>query len=341
VSGYGDQARAGAAPGRRYAYLGPAGTFTEAALRAVVGAGRATAGTAGPGGRGTAEAELIPAPTVSAALDAVRAGDVDAAMVPIENSVEGPVTATLDELAGGAPLVIVREVLLPIRFALAAAPGTSLAQVGTVASFPHALVQCRGWLADHLPGARSVTSDSTAAAAAALAAGTASYDAALVARVAAEHYGLAVLADDIADNPAAQTRFVLVTRPVRPPLPTGADKTSLVAGIRDDHPGALLGILTEFAVRGVNLTRIESRPTGDRLGDYHFSIDCEGHVDDARVGEALMGLWRICDLRYLGSYPRADGVVPTTPPGTSDARFRDAQAWLARVRDGRVDGPDR
>jgi prephenate dehydratase len=304
----------------RYAYLGPAGTFTEAALHQVAGDHLVAP---------------LAAPSVSAALDAVRSGVVDAAMVPIENSVEGPVNATLDELATGDPLIITREVLLPVRFALVAPPGTTLDQVRSVASFPHALVQCRAWLEEHLPGVAQVTSDSTAAAAAALAAGTASYDAALVARVAADHYGLAVLADDIADNRAAQTRFVLVTRPARPPLPTGADKTSLVAGIRDDHPGALLAILTEFAVRGVNLTRIESRPTGDRLGDYHFSIDCEGHVDDARVGEALMGLWRIGEVRYLGSYPRADGVVPTVPPGTSNQRFRDAQAWLARVREGR------
>ncbi len=132
------------------------------------------------------------------------------------------------------------------------------------------------------------------------------------------------------------TRFVLVGPPGTPPLPTGIDKTSLVAYIHDDHPGALLEILTEFAVRGVNLTRIESRPTGDRLGDYHFSIDCEGHVDDARVGEVLVGLRRVCaDVRFLGSYARADGVAPTVPRGTSDADFRDAQAWLARVRDGR------
>lgn len=317
------------APGMawRYAYFGPAGTFTEAALRSVTGAGP----TAGP------VVHLLPLPTVPAALDAVRHGDADAAMVPIENSVEGPVTATLDELAAGDPLVITREVLLPIRFALVARPGTVLGDVRRVGSFPHALVQCRTWLATRLPGAQTVATASTAAAAEALARDTSEYDAALVARVAADHYGLDVLAEDIADNPSAVTRFVLLTRPARPALPTGADKTSLVAAIRDDHPGALLEILTEFAVRGVNLTRIESRPTGDRLGDYHFSIDCEGHVDDARVGEALMGLWRICDdVRYLGSYPRADGVRPTVRPGTSDAQFRDAQTWLARIRDGRL-----
>jgi prephenate dehydratase len=109
----------------------------------------------------------------------------------------------------------------------------------------------------------------------------------------------------------------------------------LVAFIGDDHPGALLEVLTEFAVRGINLTWIESRPTGGGLGRYCFSIDCEGHVLDARVGEALTGLRRICtDVRFLGSYPRADGEQPTMRRGTSDAEFHDAAAWLSRVRAG-------
>ena len=149
-----------------------------------------------------------------------------------------------------------------------------------------------------------------------------------------------VLAGDIEDNPDAETRFVLVGRPAQPPLPTGHDKTSLVAFISDDHAGALLEVLTEFAVRGVNLTRIESRPTGERLGRYCFSIDCEGHVDDARVGEALTGLRRVCpDIRFLGSYPRADRG-PAAEQAEQDAKekdaiYRDAAAWLGRVRNGK------
>jgi prephenate dehydratase len=108
-----------------------------------------------------------------------------------------------------------------------------------------------------------------------------------------------------------------------------------VAFIADDHPGALLELLTEFAVRGVNLTRIESRPTGGGLGRYCFSVDCEGHIADARVGEALTALRRVCaDVRFLGSYPRADGEPSTVRPGTADADFRDAAAWLSRLRDG-------
>jgi prephenate dehydratase len=133
----------------------------------------------------------------------------------------------------------------------------------------------------------------------------------------------------------AVTRFVLVERPDRPTEPTGADRTTVVAYIVDDHPGALLEILQEFAVRGVNLTRIESRPTGDGLGHYFFSMDAEGHVADARVGEALMGLRRVCAaVRFLGSYPRADGVRPTLRRGTSDSEFENASAWLARARAG-------
>ncbi len=313
--------RAGRDMGDGYAYFGPEGTFTEAALRSLPEVG---------------DRPIQAHATVGGALDAVRRGEAAAAMVPIENSVEGGVPATLDELAGGEPLMVLREVLLPVSFALLARPGVSLGQVRSVGSHPHALAQCRRWLAEHLPGAETVLAASTAAAAAAVAEGTASYDAALAAPMAAAHYPVAVLAEGIADNPGAVTRFVLVGPPGTPPLPTGIDKTSLVAYIHDDHPGALLEILTEFAVRGVNLTRIESRPTGDRLGDYHFSIDCEGHVDDARVGEVLVGLRRVCaDVRFLGSYARADGVAPTVPRGTSDADFRDAQAWLARVRDGR------
>jgi prephenate dehydratase len=124
-----------------------------------------------------------------------------------------------------------------------------------------------------------------------------------------------------------------VTRPAPPPPPTGADRTSLVAFISDDHPGALLEILEQFATRGVNLTRIESRPTGHGMGRYCFAVDCEGHVADARVGEAMVGLRRICaDVRFLGSYPRADGVPASVGRGTSNNDFADAEEWLARLR---------
>jgi prephenate dehydratase len=305
-------------PPARYAYFGPAGTFTEQALRTLPAAARA---------------DLEPHATIASALDAVRRGDADGAMVPIENSVEGGVPPTLDALATGEPLQITREVVLPVTFSLLARPGTRLADVSRVTTFPHAAAQCRGYLAQALPEAEVVPAASTAAAAR-LVADDPSYHAAIAAPIAGEHYRLVALAEDIGDTAGAQTRFVLLSRPAAPPLPTGADRSTVVAFIADDHPGALLEILTEFAVRGVNLTRIESRPTGSQLGRYCFSVDCEGHVDEARVGEALMGLRRVCaDVRFLGSYPRADRQP--APETAADLGFRDAQAWLSRIREGR------
>jgi len=315
-----------AAPGEtgaaadRYAYLGPEGTFTEAALAAF----DATAGE-----------RAVPYPSVQATLDAVRGGEADRAVVPIESSVEGAVTATLDELATGPDLAIAAEVLLPVVFALLAREGTSLTDVKTVGGHPQAQPQCRRWLARHLPAAAWHPTSSNAEAARQVAEGQ--IDAALAGAFAAGRYGLAVLASDVNDVPDAVTRFVVVGRPGPVPAPTGADRTSLVAFLREDHPGALMELLTEFAVRGINLTRIESRPTGDGLGRYCFSIDCEGHLDDARVGEALMGLRRVsADVRFLGSYPRCDGGRTQVRPGTSDAEFAQAAAWLARLRYGRV-----
>ncbi len=304
----------------RYAYLGPEGTFTEAALRSMDEA---------------AQAEPIPYPSVQAALDAVRKSEAVRAVVPIENSVEGAVTATLDELATGHDLVICAEILLPVTFALLARPGTRLDAVKTVGGHPHAQPQCRRWLAAHLPDAEWRPAASNAEAARQAADGQ--IGAALAGAFAAARYGLDVLADDVSDHNGAVTRFVVVRLPGPLPARTGSDRTSLAAFLAADHPGALAEILTEFAVRGVNLTRVESRPTGDVLGRYCFSIDCEGHIDDARVGEALMGLRRVCaDVRFLGSYPRRDGGITQVRAGTSDAEFADATAWLARLRYGRV-----
>lgn len=307
----------GVPPGR-YAYLGPAGTFCEMALRTLPAAERA---------------ELLPCVCVADALDAVRRGDAGGGVVPLENSVEGSVAETLDELATGEPLQIVREILLPVSFALMARAGTRLGDVSTVTTMPHAEAQVRGWLRRELPSARFVPAPSTADGARAVAAGEA--DAAVAARIAADRYRLEIVADDIADTAGAVTRFVVVTRPGQPAPSTGADRTTVMAFIRDDHPGALLELLTEFAVRGVNLTRIESRPTGVGLGRYYFSIDAEGHVTQARVAETLAALRRECaDVRFLGSYPRADGVAPTERPGTAEEDFADAHAWVARLRDG-------
>src|SRR3954447_5231811 len=275
--------------------------------------------------------------SVADALDAVRQGDAGGAVVPLENSVEGSVAETLDELATGDPLQIVREVLLPVSFALVGRAGTVLTDIRSVTTMPHAEAQVRGWLRRELPAARFIAAPSTADGARAVAAGDA--DAAVAAPLAAERYRLEVLADDIADAPGAVTRFVLVNRPGASPPPTGADRTTVMAFIADDHPGALLELLTEFAVRGVNLTRIESRPTGVGLGRYYFSIDAEGHVSQARMAEALAAIRRECaDVRFLGSYPRADGVAATERPGTGDLDFSDAHAWVDRIRKGDLPG---
>ncbi|MFD3331244.1 prephenate dehydratase [Streptomyces sp. NPDC058700] len=307
----------------RYTYLGPEGTFTEAALRTLPEA---------------ATRELVPMVSVPAALDAVRNGEAAAALVPIENSVEGGVTATLDELASGEPLMIYREVLLPIAFALLVRPGTRLSEIKTVTGHPVAQPQVRNWVRANLPEAVWESAASNADGARLVQEGR--FDAAFAGEFAAATYGLEALVTEIHDAENAETRFVLVGRPARPAAPTGADKTSVVLWLGDDHPGALLELLQEFAVRGVNLMLIQSRPTGAGIGNYCFAVDAEGHISDRRVGEALMGLKRICpQVRFLGSYPRA-GVevedVRALRRGTSDGEFMAASDWLARTQDGRA-----
>lgn len=301
----------------RIAYLGPEGTFTEQALRALPEA---------------AGAQLVPADGVDAALRAVRRGEADAACVPVENSVEGSVTATLDGLADGAPLVAVREVVLPVRFAILVRPGTRQERIRTVTTHPHAAAQVAGWLRANLPQVTMVPAYSTAAAALAVSRGEA--DAAVAAPVAAQHYPLEALADGVADRDDALTRFLLVRPPGELLAPTGADRTSLVA-MTEDRSGALMEVLAEFAVRGINLTRIESRPTKGRLGEYRFFLDCEGHIGDARIGEVLVAVHRKCaGVRFLGSYQRATGV-PAGPEAAGSEREARAQEWLADVRSGR------
>ncbi|WP_371781826.1 prephenate dehydratase [Streptosporangium subroseum] len=304
----------------KLAYLGPEGTFTEEALRILA-----------------PEAERLPSANVSAALDAARRGEADGAVVPLENSLEGAITTTLDELAWGEPLLITAELLLPVEFSLLARQDAVISRIKRVFTHPAAITQCRNFIARELPDAVVIAAPSTAAAAQEVALPGSPYDAAIAARIAGEHYGLVELAAKIGDRSDTVTRFVRVSRPGSMPEPTGSDRTSLVAFLTDDHPGALLEMLTEFSVRGVNLTRIESRPTGDGIGRYFFHFDFEGHVADARVGEALSGLHRICeDVRFLGSYPRADGFFPQIKRGMADADFTEAEDWLTRIRTGRA-----
>ena len=302
-----------------YSYLGPAGTFTEAALTPILKPGD----------------KAVPAVNVTAALDAVRSGAAEYAIVPIENSVEGVVARTLDELASGEPLLIIGESILAVSFALMVKPGVKISEIKRLATHPHAEAQCREYIAKNIPGAEVIMTASTAAGAEAVAKGEA--DGALAAAVAAKNFNLEVIAEDVGDKQAAVTRFVTVSRPGKIAAPTGSDRSSLVVFIDADHSGALLEILTEFAVRGVNLTFIQSRPNGVELGQYHFIIDVEGHIEDARVGDTLKALYRICaDVRFLGSYARADKVLPTLNKATEDKAFDTAENWLKRIRSGDI-----
>jgi prephenate dehydratase len=301
----------------RYTYLGPAGTFTEAALTPLLKSGDSA----------------LPAANVTAALESVRNGASDFALVPIENSVEGVVARTLDELAVGEPLMIIGEQILQVSFALMVKPGGLLRDIKRVATHPHAEAQCREFIAKNLPHAEVVMTNSTAAGAESVAKGDA--DGAIAAEVAATHYGLEVIERDIGDRNSAVTRFVLISKLGAIPALTGHDRTSLAIFIAADHSGALLEILTEFAVRGVNLTFIQSRPTGSELGQYHFIVDAEGHIEEERVGDTLKALHRICaEVRFLGSYPRADKVTPTSTKGMTDSAFQSADKWLSAVRKG-------
>jgi prephenate dehydratase len=301
-------------------YFGPEGTFTHQALLSLLN-------------QQGSEEVTKPYPTVPAALAAVRAGEVRASVVPIENSVEGGVSATLDYL--GTPesteerLQIYAEVLVEVSFDLAVRPYTRPEDIRKVLTHPHAAAQCRGFVATQFPKATLVEQGSTAAAAREVANPESTFDAAICAPVATQLYGLKALATDIGDNEAAVTRFVLVGKAGQAPQRTGYDKTTLVAYMKKDQPGALLNILQQLAGRGVNMCRIESRPTKTTLGSYCFSIDAEGHLDDARMAAALRGLHRICqEVIYLGSYPRADRVPPQVADGASDDDYSEANLWF-------------
>ena len=272
----------------KYAYLGPAGTFTEAALRKV----------------SEPADELIAYANVTATLDAIRNGECEKALVPIENSVEGVVARTLDELAIGEPLVITGEITLPVEFSLMTLAGTDPKNIKSIATHPHAESQCRTYIAKNYPNAAIIETSSTAAAAKGLL--KKEYEAAIASSIAAKNYDLSIIAKDIGDNKSAVTRFVMVEKPGKIPASTGKDRTSLAVFIAIDRAGALLEILNVFAKNQVNLTFIQSRPTGMELGHYHFIIDAEGHIEDKAVADTLAGLKEICeDIRFLGSYPRA------------------------------------
>jgi prephenate dehydratase len=305
---------------RTYSYLGPAGTFTEAALAQV------------PEARGH---EWRPVRNVAEGLADVVEGRSDAAMIAIENSVDGGVSTAQDALATVPGLRIVGEYLVPVNFVLVGRPGTALADVSLVAAHPVAYAQCLQWLSAHLPAHAHVPAASNVASAVGLLDGTSDADAAIAPPGILEHHDLQLLAEDIGDNVNAITRFVLVGRTVAPPPPTGADKTSLIVELPDDHPGALLEMLEQFATRGINLSLLASRPIGDELGRYRFVIDADGHIQDERMADALLGLRRFSPrVTFLGSYPRADRAVVHYPERYSDDIFVEARDWLRGLLSG-------
>jgi prephenate dehydratase len=270
----------------RWAFLGPAGTFSEEALLRL----------------DEPDVEPVPCPTIADVFEAVESGDCVHGIVPIENSVEGSVNATLDALAFDHDLTIVRESVLDIRHALIAAPGTKVADVRRVVSHPQATGQCRRWLFKNLPGVEIVAANSTAEAVAR--AVEEPGVAAVGSELAASLSGGDVLVRSIEDFKGNQTRFVVLGNGIS--QRTGHDKTSLALFMHKDRPGALLMILSEFAYGQINLTKIQSRPTKKQLGEYMFFLDCEGHLSDPAVSLALDCLrLKLRTVKVLGSYPRA------------------------------------
>ena len=309
-----------ALPRRTYSFLGPAGTFTEAALAQV------------PEARGH---DWRPVRNVGEALSDVVEGRSDAAMIAIENSVDGGVSTAQDALATMPGLRIVGEYLVPVNFVLVARPGTAIEDVSLIAAHPVAYAQCLQWLSATLPAHAHLPAASNVASALGLLDGSSDADAAIAAPGVVEHNELEVLAEGIGDNPKAVTRFVLVSRAVPAPPPTGADKTSLMVELPDDRPGALLEMLEQFATRGINLSLLASRPIGDELGRYRFVIDADGHITDERMADALLGLRRFSPkVVFLGSYPRADRAIVHYPDRYSDDVFVEARDWLRGLISG-------
>jgi prephenate dehydratase len=303
----------------RIAFLGPFGTFTEQALRTLPDLG---------------DAELVAHRSVPDVLDAVSAGEADAGFVPIENSIEGMVNFTLDALAFDHGLLIVREVVLDIHLCLAARPGIRLEDVKEILSIPVATAQCHRYLRELLPAADVRNALSTAAAAQLVSEDPAPHLAAIAPRIAAERYGLDVIAENIEDHEGNQTRFVLVQR-TGIPAPTGHDRTALVVYQRADEPGSLISILQEFAARRLNLSNLISRPTKDGgLGDYCFIIFADGHLADDLVADAMRALHaKQAAVKFFGSWPRADHLAHDAR-AHADERWRAADDWINGLRNG-------
>ena len=304
------------APGTRIGFLGPFGTFTEQALMSQAD---------------LAAGDLVPYRTMPDVLDAVESGEVAYGFVAIENSIEGMVNLTQDELVFNHSLLIQREVVLDIEHCLLAQSGTTLADVKVVLSIPVATAQCHAYLREHV-GSAEVRATNSTADGARLVAEMGAGVAAVAPRAAARVFGLEVIAADIADHPGNQTRFVLVGR-AGIPAPTGHDRTGLVVYQRADEPGSLISILQEFAARRINLSNLQSRPTkGGGLGDYCFIIYADGHVADELLADAMRSLRsKQGRVKFLGSYPAA-GEHAHEAREHADARWREADDWITDLR---------
>ncbi len=304
----------------RIGFLGPEGTFTEEALLSEpVYAG----------------ADITPFGSLVDVLESVRQGTVDLGFIPLENAIEGTVRDIIDSLVFDFDLRIQREVVLDIHLHLMAAPGIALSQVERVASIPVATAQCRKFLTSQLPDAELVATNSTADAARLLGQGdlflTERPTAAIAPKLAASLYGLEILAERVEDHPDNQTRFITVARSGIP-APTGHDRTSIACFQSADHPGSLYSILGHFAARNINLSKLESRPTKQALGDYCFIIDFEGHVADAMVADCLRDLHaELAGVKFLGSYPASGAAGPAIRAEVDKAQ-RDAGSWLDGLR---------
>jgi prephenate dehydratase len=300
----------------RVAYLGPPGTFSEQALLTQPD---------------LASAELVDLPSITDVIDAIVAGDVDLGVVPLENAIEGAVNVTLDTLTFDADVLIQGEIVISVQMNLLGLPGAKLADINQVISIPVATAQCRAFLHKELGAAAMLAANSTAEAARQVVGNGDVHTAAIGTTLAAEIYGLDVLAVDIEDHPENETRFGVIARDGIP-APTGHDKTTIVVFQKADEPGSLLSILQEFAARAINLTNLHSRPTKRGLGDYCFLIELEGHLSDELVADCLRDLKsKQADVKFLGSYPAA------SPHGESvrrdaDAKWRAADAWLGELR---------
>ena len=305
-------------PTTTVAYLGPEGTFTEEAL---------------VGQADLAAAIRVALGSFREVLEAVDKAQADLGLVALENSIEGTVNVTLDQLIFAHELWIVREMELEVAQCLVGLSGARFGLVKKVVSMPVATAQCRTWLSHNLSGVEEEASSSTADAIRRVAEAQDPHVAAIGTRRAASLYGLEVLASDIEDHDGNTTRFVLVGRPEWGiPAPTGHDKTSIVCFQSSDHPGSLHTILGQFAARSLNLVKLESRPTKKALGEYCFVIDVQGHVADEVVADCLRDLHATLPaVKFLGSYPAAGDDGEQRRQAASDAWLA-ADRWIQGVR---------